>query len=364
LQHALLRVDHSYTHYLKTKSNYQNKLSVSTTAKEQLEKRFHAVIYECNSVLTFSDHQIDQISRAVRSLLSIVRQETTGYIFSSSSTVHFFPREVIPYLETLLSPSEQGGAGDGQGPSYGDVETKPKRRKKKRRKKSQHKNMKKGSQPEQLSDGRADDEALVYSESESESEREEDKGREKGSGLDTPAPLHMREKEDEGDDDDDVFQLTTLDEDPFGHLREFLLHSESDIDQTQDRTADSGARDEDDEVYQIDFDSEDDEDLLFEARARAEEGDEERLQQKQTTERVVQFSLPESTRPKEKVKKKKLARWNPEPCSQCNRSFRGQGKNEASACLPCLSGLTLRPQERSFQPFFDPQFELRRLPLV
>jgi hypothetical protein len=305
----------------------------SIAAKEQLEKKYHSVICDCNSVLNFSYQQIEQITRDLHTLFEIVRHgegeeqvQKMSYNFSSSSTIHFFPPEIIPYLELLTSP-EQGTASAAIATGTrgrGDVGTQRSRKKKRQRRKREKRSEKKNSPMREV----GADELLLYSESSEEEMGESHRQLEQ-------SPSHDEENE------DDVFQLTTLEEDPFGHLKEFLLHSESDVGQTSHLLLeDKGERDrEEEDVYLIDFESEEEEEEDGQERAATvpvtgEGGIEAKLELKHP-ERIVQFILPESKKKTKKVKKK-LARWNPEPCSQCNRPFRGEGKGDplSSSCSP------------------------------
>jgi hypothetical protein len=128
----------------------------------------------------------------------------------------------------------------------------------------------------------------------------------------------------------DVFELTTTDENQlgYGHLKEFILHSDSEVSNQQqpptrqsptDQLLEHEIQEDTAELYHLEFDSDDD--------GEEEDGDgDEGKKQQQQQHHVTFASAVESKKQTMKGKKKKLLRWNPEPCSECQRSFRGEGE--------------------------------------
>lgn len=327
LKHSLLRTKQAYHHYQKMKSYYQTKQpTINTATKEHFNTPLTTLIYESNSIMTTSYYQIHRILTDSQSLLEIIKKNS-NYNFSSTTTLNFFPKEILVYL-TILSDLQATHIVSDKG-----------KKKKKKKKTKKLKKLKKSHRDGGMEGESGNDDEGIHGSGSGGSDDDYSDG-------DDDALNHEKNQS-------EVFELTKSEEDQFGHLKEFILHSDSDdlpapsaspphppnlLDDYErqllenqilfddeyngEGEGEGGGEGEEDLIYDIDMSEDSDKETSsVNKKIIASE-----VNKKQTR---AQFSA-HSKGKKTKSKKKTLQRWNPDPCSECDRSFRGEGKISSS----------------------------------
>ena len=317
------------------KSNLQNKQINATI--EQIERKLNTLIYETSTIMTSSYQQIMNMLENINSILHILKQNPT-FNFSSFATIHFFPPNLIHYLD-LVSNSNND--------EVNKINTKKIKKKKKKRsqnKKNKQKNILK------YDENGCDNNEVNEDEEEIDDDYQlngyEDEEEEFENKIEKVNKVEIDNKH-------ELFQLTTIHETQFGNLQEVMFHSD-DSDDVNDNTMNGKEKISEDLGHQLlekelnekenkkDVNDEDDENLfniVTDSDEEDEDSDEKNQQEKEDYFEMKNFhthinQLGSNNKKhheinnKELKKRKKLKKNQPtvfHNCSECNQLFSGQG---------------------------------------